>query len=57
MANIAYIRGDKVGEIHFKTQPLDIAEITVIAVQDGNHYEPVSPQKQITVFEVKSEEL
>ncbi len=57
MANIAHIRGDKVGETHFKTQPLDILEIAVIAVQDRNHYEPVPPQKQITVFEVKSEEL
>ena len=53
----AFIRGQNVGEVHRAKDSLAVAEITILAVPEGNQWQFVSPVKQYTAFPVKGYEI
>lgn len=53
----AFIRGQNVGQVHRAKDSLAVAEITILAVPEGNQWQFVSPVKQYTAFPVKGYEI
>ena len=49
----AFVRGKDVAEVHRAHDSLTVAEITILAVPEGNQWQMVSPVKQYTAFPVK----
>lgn len=53
----AFVRGKDVAEVHRAHDALQVAEITILAVPEGNRWQVVSPVKQYTAFPVKGMEI
>lgn len=53
----AFVRGKDVAEVHRTHDSLTVAEITILAVPEGNNWQMVSPVKQYTAFPVKGIEI
>lgn len=53
----AFVRGKNVGQVHRAHDSLQVAEITILAVPEGNQWQFVSPVKQYTAFAVKGIEI
>lgn len=57
VANIAYIRGDKIGQVRTRKGLHEIFEITVMAADVGGVMRPIPPEKQVIAFLVKGVEI
>jgi hypothetical protein len=53
----AFVRGKDIGEVHRDHDSLAVAEITILAIPEGDQWQFVSPVKQYTAFPVTGFEI
>jgi hypothetical protein len=54
--NILYFKGDKIKELDTQDGHFNIVEITVVAAVRANGIQPITPEKQVTIFRPKQQE-